>query len=86
MAFEISKITSIHQVHGGISGTSGLWSIKYDGVIDDLSSDSTGFKDYLDSYGITSDDWIMAKLPTASSMGIVEIATVNAKLKLLAYA
>lgn len=86
MAFEISKIKSIHQVHGGISGTSGLWSIKYDGVIADLTTNSTGFKDYLDSYGITTDDWIMAKLPTASSMGIVVITTVNAKLKLLAYA
>lgn len=85
MAFEISKITSIHQVHGGISGTSGLWSIKYDGVIDDLSDNSTGFKDYLDSYGITNADWIMAKLPTTSSMGIVEIDQANAKLKLLSY-
>ncbi len=85
MAFEISKIVSIHQVHGGISGTSGLWTIKYDGVVEDLSSDSTEFKDYLDSYGITSDDWIMAKLPIASSMGIVEIDQENAKLKLLAY-
>ncbi len=86
MAFETSKVISIHQVHGGISGTSGLWSIKYNGVIDDLTTDSSLFKDYLDSYGITNDDWIMAKLSTESSMGIVEIETVNAKLKLLAYA
>lgn len=85
MAFEISRITSIHQVHGGISGTSGLWSIKYEGVVDDLSIYSTDFKDYLDSYGITNDDWIMAKLPTASSMGIVEIFEETARLKLLSY-
>jgi len=86
MAFEKSKVTSIHQIHGGISGTSGLWSINYTDVIAALTTNSSLFKDYLDLYGITSNDWIMAKLPTASSMGIVEISTVNAKLKLLAYA
>jgi len=86
MAFDINKVSSIHQVSGGLSDSSGVWTLSYSGVIADLSANSTGFKDYLDLYGITNDDWILAKLPAASSMGIVVISTVNAKLKLLAFA
>ena len=85
MAFDITKISKINQISGGISESSGLWTLTYTGVIADLSVNSTKFKDYLDLYGITNDDWLLVKLPVASSMGIVVVTTVNAKLKLLAF-
>ena len=86
MAFDIKKISKIHQISGGISDSSGLWSLTYTGVIGDLSADSTSFKSYLDEYGITNNDWLLVNLPISSSMGIVVINSVNAKLKLLAFA
>ncbi len=44
-------------------------------VIADLTTNSVAFKDYLDIYGITTDDWLLVKLPIASSMGIVVVTT-----------
>lgn len=85
MAFASSKVTSVHQVSGGLSESSGLWTFSYSGLITDLTTDSAGLKNYLERYGITNDDWVMVKLPIASSMGIVVVTTTNAKLKLLAF-
>jgi len=86
MAFDSNKISKINQISGGLSESSGLWTLSYTGVIADLTTNSVAFKDYLDIYGITTDDWILVKLPIASSMGIVVVTTVNAQLKLLAFA
>lgn len=85
MAFDKNLVTSMHQVHGGLMEASGLWTMKYTGVIADLTDDSTDFKDYLDGLNIAQYDWIMAQLSDSSNLGTVIITTTNAKLSLLAF-
>lgn len=86
MAFDKNKVTSIHQVHGGVMGASGLWSLNYTGVIADLTTASAAFKSYLDSLNIVEYDWIMAKLSDSANMGIVTVTNDTAELSLLAFA
>lgn len=64
MAFDKNKVTSVNQIHGGITDASGILSIYYDSEytnISDFTTASTELKEFLASLNILMSDWVMVK-------------------------